>query len=395
VLTPALLSPEIGGGGWLRAELDVTLPRGAVVEAEAVATSRVDVVQKAAALAADASRTVGQRQDAIWNLFEHDPARVYRLTAPPAAGQPVAVPLFHLQGSWLWLRLKLVTPPGETPPAVGELRVFYPDASIVQQLPAVFRGRDNDPTGFLRSLVGVLETTSQGIDDRIAAIAAQLDPDTAPEPWLDYVARWLALPWDDALPPDAKRRLLRGAGELLERRGTRLGLERLLRALAGDRAAVRLTDMTVEHGPGRLGGRDCPGAARLPMLLTGPPRSAPLLGTRAVLGRARLGASADPLALLTPVLRIEIAAQRDVRERIEPLLDRLLDQYIPAGVRAHVTWRTTASRLSSIDPDGGEVLDALGPGRLGDDAEIGRVVLTGRRGRRLDGFGQGVGFRLS
>jgi phage tail-like protein len=394
LLTPVLFSPETGrGSGWLRAEIDVDLPRGAVVEAEAVTTRSNDIIRLASQIAADMTRSAQQRQQAIWDLFDHPSSRVFHLTAAPAAGQPVAIPLFDQPERWLWLRLKLVTPPGVTPAAIRELRVLYPDASLMRHVPAIFRGTENDPTGFLRSLVGVLETTTQGVDEKIRSIASQIDPRTAPVAWLDYVAGWLDLPWENALPADAKQRLVAAAGALLNQRGTRGGLEALLRALVGPGARIRIADLTVDHPPTRLGGA-CGSGARLPMLLAGPLASAPILGTRAVLGRACLGVSADPMRTLLPALRIEIDAARSVQRRVGPLLDRLLAQYLPAGIKVAVTWRLMSEALAAIDEADGDVLDANGPGRIGEDSEIGRVVLGGRRGT-LDGTGLDVGFPLS
>jgi phage tail-like protein len=393
LLTPALYSPETGrGGGWLRADVDVDLPPGAVVEAEAVSSSNTDIIQRAARIAADPTQGAQQRQQAIWDLFDHPSSRIFHLTAAPA-GQPVAIPLFDQTGSRLWLRLKLITPPGAIPPPIRELRVFYPDASLMQHVPAVMRGVENDPTGFLRSLVGVLETTTQGVDEKIRSIASQIEPRTAPADWLDYVAGWLDLPWENALPEPAKRRLVAAAGAQLDQRGTRAGLERLLGALLGPGVRVGIADLTVDHPPTRLGGA-CGCGPRLPMLLAGPLPSAPILGTRTVLGRACLGVSADPMRTLSPALRIQIEAARSVQRDVGPLLDRMLAQYVPAGIKVTVTWRPMAEALAAIDAADGDVLDANGPGRIGEDSEIGRVVLGGRRGR-LDGAGLDLGFPLT
>ena len=394
LLTPALFSPETGrGGGWLRAEIAVDLPRGAVIEAEAVTTGDDRIATQATQIAADQSRSAEQRREAIWDLFDHRTTRVFHLTDLPGTGQPIAVPLFQLPDRWLLLQLKLVTPPGVAPPAIRELRVLYPDASLMQHVPAVFHGSDNDPTGFFRSLVGVLETTTQGIDEKIRSIASHIEPLTAPEAWLDYVAGWLELPWENGLPVDVKRRIVAGAGAVLDERGTRGGLERLLRALVGPNARIRIADLTVDHPPTRLGGA-CGAGARLPMLLAGPLPSAPILGTRTVLGRACLGVSADPMRILVPTLRIDIEGARSIHRAVGPLLERILSQYVPAGIKVVVAWRVMSEALAALDPDDGEVLDANGPGRIGQDSELGRVVLGGRGGT-LDGAGLDVGFPLS
>jgi phage tail-like protein len=396
LLTPALLSPQTAGDHpWLRAEISVDLPRGAVVEAEAVTTADDRVAKQARDFADDLSRTTSQRQHAIWNLFDHDDTRVFHLVTPPGNGHQIVVPLSSFADRWLWLRLKLVTPPGVIPPAITGLRVLYPDASIVQYLPGAFRGEQNDPTGFLRSLVGVLETTTQGIDEKIRSVASQIDPDTAPGPWLDDVARWLALPWENALPLDAKRRIAQNAGALLAQRGTRRGLQRLLNALVGKSGRARAIDLTVDHPPLRIGGDGCESRARLPMLLAGPAGNAPVLGEQMVLGRACLGVPGDPLRSVVPTLRIAIAAVPAVKRELEPLIDRVLAQYVPAGLRVVIAWNVISTVLAATDDEEVEVLDGYGPGRLGEDSELGRVVL-GRRGAvAIDGPGLDVGFRLS
>jgi phage tail-like protein len=394
LLTPALLSPDTGtGGGWLRAEIQVALPRGAVLEAQAVATDDPNLESQARQLATGPSGSAAQQQDAIWNLLGPTDNPVFQLTAA-GNGQPVGIPLFQAEGQWLWLRVSLVTPPGITPPAVTALRVLYPDDSVIQQVPRIFRGSNNDPGGFLRSLVGVIETTTQGIDDRIRGIADQITAATAPDDWLDYVARWLDLPWDDALPTDVKRRLVADGGALLSGRGTRRGLELVIRDLVGPKGQVRIVDVTGEYPPIRLGGDNCGSGARLPMVLAGPPRSAVILGKRAVLGRACLGTTCDPLADLVPTLRVTIVAPRSLRKVLDPLLPRILAQYVPAGVNVVISWAIVADMFAASGSDG-EVLDAIGPGRLGDDSELGRTRLGRRGAGRLDSAGLDVGWRLS
>jgi phage tail-like protein len=397
LLTPMLFSPKTGaGGGWLRAEISLDLPRGAVIEAEAVTTDDVRAADNAQRIASDSERTVGARQSAIWDLFDHDTSRVFHLTAAPDGKEPLAVPLFASADRWLWLRLKIVTPPGIAPPALRELRVLYPDASIVQYLPSIYRGHENDPTGLLRSLVGVLETTTQSIDAKIRSIASHIDPDTAPGPWLDYMARWLDLPWDEALPLDAKRRVVRQAGVLLEQRGTRRGLQILLDALIGRPGRARVIDLTVEHPPARIGGVGCGDGARLPLLLAGPAPNAPVLN-RAVLGQACLGVPCDPLRSISPCLRISIVAPQSVQRALAPLIGRILAQYVPAGLKVSVAWKVMSPLVASLEAGDDDVLvlDGNGPGRLGEDSEIGRVVIHRRGAVAVESAGLDVGFRLS
>lgn len=395
LMTPALYSPGMGAeSGWLRAEISIDLPRDAVVEVEAVGTDDKRDADAATAIAEDASLGAAERQRAIWARLAHRKRRVFHLKAGPAKGQPLAMPLFDIEERWLWLRLRFVTPPGVAPAEIAELRVLYPDASIIRHVPAVFRGTDNDPTGFFRSLVGVLETTTQDIDEKIDSIASHIDPATAPENLLDYIARWLDLPWEDALPVHVKRRIAQSTGPMLEGRGTRAGLEALVRALAGPAARVRIVDLTVDHPPTRLGGGAC-GGTRLPLLLAGPSLAAPILGRRTILGRTCLGVPCDPLRTIVPTLRIEIDVTRAVHGEIAPLLGRVLRQYVPAGIKVVVAWKVMSALYAAIDAEDGDVLDGSGPGRLGEDSELGRVVLSGRGRGTVGETGLDVGFPLS
>jgi phage tail-like protein len=398
LLTPMLFSPQTGaGGGWLRAEISLDLPRGAVIEAEAVTTDDVRVAQQAQRIASDTERTAGDRQRAIWDLFDHDHNRVFVLTAAAGRGESLSVPLFASTDRWLWLRLKIVTPPGVTPAALRELHVLYPDASIAQYLPSIYRGGENDPTGALRSIVGVLETTTQSIDARIRGIASYIDPGTAPGPALDYMAGWLDLPWEDALPLDVKRRVVRQAGVLLEQRGTRRGLQVLLDALIGRPGRARVVDLTVDHPPVRIGGPGCGSGPRLPLLLAGPAPNAPVLNAGTVLGRACLGVPCDPLGSISPALRISIVAPHAVQRTLEPLVARILTQYVPAGIKVSVSWTVMSPLAASLDAGDDDVLvlDGNSPGRLGEDSEIGRVVISRRGAAAVDSAGLDVGFRLS
>jgi hypothetical protein len=182
LLTPALVSPPTAENrGWLRAELTIDLPRGAIVQAAYAGTDDENVVTRVVAIAKDASMTSQDKQQSIWALLDPPSGQSAAAMGPRAPGAPVAIPLFEMQQRWLWLRLTVVTPPGTAISRLGELRVLYPDISLTAYLPAIFRGDKSDPGGFLRRLVGVLETTTQGIDDRIRSIARDIDPSTAPD----------------------------------------------------------------------------------------------------------------------------------------------------------------------------------------------------------------------
>ena len=397
LLTPRLVSPESDAlRGWSRAEIDVDLPRGAVLRAHFASTNDAHVAEQVHGIAGDTSMSTLARIGSIWSSLDPTDASAVQVVGPVTGAVPVAVPLHGSQDQWLWLKVTILTPPGDDRPSVHGLRVFYPDVSLVDQLPAVFRGATNDPGNVLRRIVGVLETTTQQIDDRIRSIGTNIDPSTAPDTWLDFLARWMQLPWDDALPSATKRCLLLHAGELLCARGTRAGLERLLRCLAGEGGAFTIKDLTVDHAVIRIGGNDACGGVALPALLAGARSGSGTLGAKAILGGSRVACAAgecDPLQAITPTVRIAIATMPSIRRRLQPLLDDILAQYVPHGVRMVVRW-ARASDLGALNDDGEIVLDADGPGALDVDSVLGRTVLTGRATGRLEADGLHLGFRL-
>ena len=115
-----------------------------------------------------------------------------------------------------------------------------------------------------------------------------MHPSTAAGPWLDFIARWLGLPWDDALAEEQKRRIVARASDLARGRGTRAGLETLLDCLMpGTPRRFRVTDATADFGFATVGGEACRGSA-LPALLGGRTQWSAELDSSAVLGRMRL-----------------------------------------------------------------------------------------------------------
>lgn len=389
--TPALYSPVVGTQrGWLRAEASLTLSQGAALNAQVFTTDDPAMVAAAAAIAEDPSLPSSQKQDRIWALFDVSGIQTCSIPGPTDPRVPIAIPILEPRNRWAWLRLSLITPPGNDVAPLSQLRVLYPNVTIADYLPSVFRGTQYDPDGTLRSLVGVFESTTQQFDELIRGAASHLNPLVAPGDWLDYLARWFDLPWDDSLPIESKRRLLESIADLLQWRGTRKGLQALLQSLVGPKATVDFVDVTVDHPPVRLGGCGERGA-RLPAVLPGVSLQAPVLGTKAVVGRACLGSNADPLAAVVPTLRIRIAASRHAQKALEDLMLSVLEQYVPAGMTIVVRWRDASMISPDVIGENGITLDAPHTGALSRDSAIGQSRIGGRdRGRLGDtGFGMG------
>jgi phage tail-like protein len=380
LLTPVLFSPaKPNERGWLRAEVFADLDKGAALEVQIATTDDQVVAQRVAAIAGDPSLAWEQKLEQVWQAFGGSPTP-YSIAGPARAAVPIAFPMLEPKNRWAILRVSVITPPGTPLSSLRELRVLYPNLSIADFLPSIFRG-DNDASGTLRKLVGVLESTTQQLDERIRSAASYLDAAGTPAEWLDYLGRWFCLPWDDALPVETKRRILQSAGTLLEWRGTRVGLSSLLQSLLGGNVKFEILDFTVEHAPIRLGG--CGGSSGvLPALLAGVPLGTPTLGDKAVLGRARLCGDNNPLAAIIPTLRIRITAPQKMHKALEDLLRRVLLQYIPAGITLFIRWAAAEMAAHDVIGESGILLDDFHLSTLGEDSAVGHSRIGGHdRGR--------------
>ena len=394
LLTPLLYAPPDGSGrGWKRAEIDIDLPEGTTIEASFATTGDPAMASRIEMLVANDSLPRSARQEAIWSLLvpDPDPSRTFSVSGGSGFNGKVDIPLFGTDDAWLVVKLRLDVPPFVASPAVRTMRIAYGQKSLMQYLPAIFSDSKNDPERLLRRLVGVVETTSQGIDARIASIGSMIDAETAPASWLDYLGSWLDLPWHSALDEGTKRCLLKSAGYLLQWRGTKRGLQRLIACLAGSGGSVEVSDVAADYAPMRLGGNGLPGTAL--GLLAGYRPGTATLGGKAVLGRTRLGCDpGQPTDILVPTLLISISSVAGIRRSNAPYIDSVLAQYIPAGVRHRVRWETVPGRDPG-QPDDGLIIEAQGPGTLGTDTRLGRMVLAGRARLQI-GTGVEMGFTL-
>jgi phage tail-like protein len=130
---------------------------------------------------------------------------------------------------FLWLKLEL-SGDGYGSPAIRSLRVHYPRESYLEYLPAVYQAEE-DSRRFLERFLSIAQSEWDPLETSISEISRYFDPRTVPEgPFLDYLARWLALPLEGSWTYPQKRHLLRAAPEFTGRAGTLEGMQQYLRA---------------------------------------------------------------------------------------------------------------------------------------------------------------------
>lgn len=395
LITPMLHSPDREDARrWLRIEATADLPDGASMEISYAATDDPAVRKRLTAVAADKAIPTGQRlqklrrEPGIWRapiVFHGGQAQSAALSAP----------LFDVHESYVWVCITLSATAGGSLPSLSQLAVLYPGQSLMEHLPAIYRRAEAQPGSFLRSLVGVLESTTQGIDARIASLASYVHPATSKGPWIDFIARWLGLPWDDALSEEQKRCIVAHGSDLARGRGTRTGLETLLDCLLpGTPRRFRIIDSTADIGFATVGGEACRGSA-LPAILGGSTQWKCELGASTVLGRMRLpcaGQVDDGVRHIAGVVRVDLAATGEERRAWESWLPALIEEMVPLTARVQLRW-ISAQSLRAARLDGSFVLQPTPTPHLGSDAVTGLARLP-ERGSRITSTGADIGTRL-
>lgn len=399
LITPVLYSPDREDARrWLRIEASASLPPGATLAISYAATDDVDVRDRLAAIAADADVAASLRarkllgEPGLW----HSPTEFHGSDLQPDDSKaPFSAPLFDVRERYLWVSISLVAAAGAKLPVLSTLAVLYPGRTLMENLPAIYQRAEAQPGSFLRPLVGVLESTTQDLDARIGAMGSHVHPATAAPPWLDFIARWLGLPWDDGLGPAQKKRIVGRAADIAQGRGTRAGLEALLESLMGGRPRrFRVTDATADFGFAIVGSDACHGSA-LPAVLGGLTQWSAALDASAVLGRMRLpceGQLDDGAWQIAGKIRIDVAASAEERHAWEPWLHALVAEMLPLTANVQLRW-VAAGALRGDSLDGTLALEAAPAPHLGTNAVTGTARLP-ERGTRLSATGPDAGTRL-
>jgi phage tail-like protein len=356
VITPMLFSPDRNGfRGWTRIEITGTLPEGTSLEVSYAAATDDDTRNQLNNIAADKTLSVTRRIQKLLEIPDiWRPKTVFYGSAQQTINTEVTLsaPLFNVSEYYLWGAITLIALPEATLPKISQVRVIYPERSLMEDLPAIYHQFGNSPD-FMRYLVGVLEATTQELDDRIDTMSDLLHWKTAPDAWLNFVARWLGVPWDDALNSDQKKSLLQHSAELARNRGTRSGLEMLLQSLIpGTPPRFRVTDATADFGFAMVGGAGSPGSA-LPAMLGGATRWNSELDSHAVLGYTRLpcpGQLEDGAWQLAGKILIEVAATANERKQWGAWLRTLIQEMVPVTAQTQLRWVSpSALRSDALD----------------------------------------------
>ncbi|MFI0237577.1 hypothetical protein [Streptomyces sp. NPDC016845] len=368
-ITPALLAPPGPPGGWNRAEADVTLPAGTAMELSWASTDDPVIVRRAGRLLDRpmASTVVADLE----RLLPWQPGPVLYPGTEDGAEERLAALLDEVEHDTLWLRIRLRTPPGRTPPSLTRLRVGHSTPGYLESLPALYRDNPRS-TPQLRRILAPYEVLLDGLDEVLATLADRLDPLTAADDWTAYLLSQLGFPPLGDLPAPVRRALLSEAGTLLAQRGTRNGLQLLLDLVTDGRATVH--DSADSAAGWVLGPTRAEAAGASPARLGHDTvalaqRPEPARAGRMVAGTAALRPCCpDPRLLLAQHASLLTIELRQAPE-LASLIDRLLPTFVPAHCRVRL--------LPTTDGPGfGPRLHSDLDRRLGSTTRLGRWPLA-------------------
>ena len=197
-------------------------------------------------------------------------------------------------------------------------------SSYLDYLPAIFQenaGADGVTflgrflLAFESVLSGLRNGDPVGLEETIDGFATYLDPDQTPKDFLPWLANWVALTvwgdWDEA----ATRRFIDQVVSLYHQRGTRVGMEAMLRAYTGVTSAQDQHATTIEIDD-----------LQAPMQIGNPASS--IVGVNMVLDGGR------PFYF---VVRLKLAiANQTLLEHQRKLVRAIIDQEKPAHTYYHL-----------------------------------------------------------
>jgi phage tail-like protein len=107
-------------------------------------------------------------------------------------------------------------------------RAKGPMSAYLRDLPIIYQDDD-----FIGRFLLIFESIWEPLEQRQDQIAMYFDPRTCPEPFLPWLAGWLALSLDEGWPESRKRLLVARAMELYRARGTTDGLRQMIEVCTG------------------------------------------------------------------------------------------------------------------------------------------------------------------
>jgi phage tail-like protein len=332
-LGPVLRSPPGDRSGWLRADVQAELPPGArvILRHRGFATAAEAAAYSAALRAAPASSIVRDG----WEDAE--------ASTHFGGGEDGA--LRHYLGDvtqeYLALRVDISLPACAPAVHLRSMSVTYPNRSLIEELPAIYR-TGGPSERHTRRMLAPFQALIDEIDDLIGDSVRRVDPATADDLWTGFLLQWLGHEGFVRLDPARRRGLLRALPEVLGLRGTLAGLARVLDELVPGGYAIEDSGLTPDvwvlpearDPAGARLGRETRTARHAPQPLT--------LGGCLPLGEAVLKHTCfDPTSVAGRChgeVTVHVFGGAAAEEALAPFADRILRVFVPAHTRVRFSY---------------------------------------------------------
>ncbi|MFC4808115.1 phage tail protein [Paenibacillus sp. GCM10023250] len=149
---------------------------------------------------------------------------------------PTQMLILRSKKRFLWIKLALVGSENESP-RIRSVQAVFPRTSYLRYLPAVYQEEENS-RDFLERYLSMFEAMMASSERQIDGIARWFDADVVGGDSLRWLASWLAIAYDEHWPDDKLRQLIHAIPGLYGKRGTRDGMEELIRLFTGIRPII-------------------------------------------------------------------------------------------------------------------------------------------------------------
>jgi len=324
---PVLHSPAGNRSGWLRADLRADLPSGARVRmAGRGFDSDAAVEAYGEALRSGSHAAVLHADWKLDTVSEH---------FGDGSNQPLRHYLGDESAEYLAIRIEVSVPACTGAVRLQQLDVAYPNRSLIEDLPAIYRNGTHSERQ-LRRMLAPFQALADEIDDLIGEGVRRVDSERADDVWTGFLLGWLGHGEFARLPAGHRRALLVAMPEILRLRGTLAGLVRVMEILVPGDFSIEDSGMSpgfwllpkpMDPAGARLG-RETQVARHRPEAL--------VLGGCIPLGRAVLGHGCldlDSQTRCSGRAIVRVYGGGDVRERLEPFTGHIARSFAPANTR--------------------------------------------------------------
>ena len=114
--------------------------------------------------------------------------------------------------------------PGEPLPEDKVVRVEVVQPSWIRFLPGVFQDTDEENADFLKRFLSIQQHVALQVEEKLESIHSFFDPRETPEPFLPWLASWVAMSLHEGWSVERRREVIHRAAEMYRLRGTAEGL---------------------------------------------------------------------------------------------------------------------------------------------------------------------------